>query len=540
MKRRDIGQDRQSSALQSATERSLIPPSGMPYWTSKEIDDFGQGRLPFWAPESLAAFRQAILSPDFPCMFATSSEQQDRLVYSFIDTATNGSDIDSVVKAICKFLECIATLPQQEADLSVLIVFIKPKPGMQLSEYGAMTQAFLQSLHERDTAPWPPDIPIDEDDPRWSFAFAGRALFINVSTPANLARLSRNLGPSMTLVISPLDVFGRIAGPDARGRRIRSSIRARTQDYDRGLPFAPWTSIPYGESSVGTERSQYILPDNNDEPISISIMQCPLQSESQIGRPLSKEHSMISAEQRVHFEKEGYVVVPEILSREVVAGLKLASEELGAAEPGRRSWNERSCFRRTQFARILEANPLTTLAAELIGEDVQLLQLDLLRTRSGDPEPEWHRDVDFVCNKTIAISVAIYFQDSEKGNGPLRIVPATHRLESGPATDSGDLPGQILLPAGTATAIVHDSALWHAATLDGSDIDCWALFPIFGKYWIKRRDAGCRQPPPERIRSLMDPLQRQLLGFDLRPGIQTYLGSDEQYNRRGDAGIDFA
>jgi ectoine hydroxylase-related dioxygenase (phytanoyl-CoA dioxygenase family) len=248
---------------------------------------------------------------------------------------------------------------------------------------------------------------------------------------------------------------------------------------------------------------------------------------------------MLSQKQREQLENDGYVVVPDILSDDVLAEIRNASQTFAKAEPERRSWNERSCFRRAAFVRILEARSLINLAVDLIGEDVQLLQLDLLRMRSGDPEPEWHRDVDFVCNKTIAISMAIYLQDTEEDNGPLRIVPATHRLDHGPATACGDLPGQILLPVSAATAIVHDSALWHAATLDRPNIDCWALFPIFGKYWIKRRDNGCKQLPPERILSLTEPLQRQLLGFGLRPGVQSYLGDGEQYNRRGDPGVDF-
>jgi uncharacterized protein len=265
------------SCVQTVRKENLTPPSGAPYWTSREIAESGPSDLPRWAAESLAAFRQIILAPTFPCMFATSSEQQNRLVYCFLNTATEIKDVDIVAQAICRYLGEIAKLPQEEADLTVLIVFIKPIPDMKLRDYGATAQALLQSLHERDVAPWPPGLPTEEDHPLWSFAFAGRPLFINISTPANRTRLSRNVGPSMTLIISPLDAFDRVAGANAKGRRIRDTIRSRTQKYDRDLPFAPWSSFAYGQGTVGTERSQYILSDDNDEPISLSIRQCPFR-----------------------------------------------------------------------------------------------------------------------------------------------------------------------------------------------------------------------------------------------------------------------
>jgi hypothetical protein len=91
----------------------------------------------------------------------------------------------------------------------------------------------------------------------------------------------------------------------------------------------------------------------------------------------------------------------------------------------------------------------------------------------------------------------------------------------------------------SGTAVIHDSALWHRASLDGPDVDCWALFPIFGKFWMKRRDVDCLQPPPATVLTLTSPLHRQLFGFNLRDHAAPLLGGGEQYNRRGDAGIDF-
>jgi FPC/CPF motif-containing protein YcgG len=256
---------------------SLDSPGGAPYWTKVEIDGPASSRLPRWTKDSLKSFREVILDPKFPCMFARTSEQQGQLFYAFVDTATSDDDIDRIGKTIGCYLRGLEFVPLHEADLQVLIIFIKPILGHSLVAYGEIAQTLLQSLHEKDLMPWPSDIPTDEDDPLWSFAFAGRALFVNISTPANHARRSRNVGPGMTLIASPRDAFDRVAGPDETGRKIRNAIRWRTQTYDQGLAYPPWSTVAYGEGTAGEERNQYILSDDNERPISISIKRCPIR-----------------------------------------------------------------------------------------------------------------------------------------------------------------------------------------------------------------------------------------------------------------------
>jgi ectoine hydroxylase-related dioxygenase (phytanoyl-CoA dioxygenase family) len=97
----------------------------------------------------------------------------------------------------------------------------------------------------------------------------------------------------------------------------------------------------------------------------------------------------------------------------------------------------------------------------------------------------------------------------------------------------------VSIPVKAGTAIIHDSGLWHSASPNAATADCWALFPIFGPYWIKRRDESLLSRLPADLLRAEDPLVRQLVGVALRPGAPTYLGDSEVYNRRGDEGIDY-
>ncbi len=249
---------------------------------------------------------------------------------------------------------------------------------------------------------------------------------------------------------------------------------------------------------------------------------------------------MLNEDQKRQFDATGYLVVENIVEGGFLTALQDAAMALGALEPDRWGWNERSCFRREAFRRLLEVGRLIEIARQLVGDDVQLLQLDLLRGHAHGGAYDWHRDVEVVFERTLCVSCALYLQDTSAEIGPLRLVPRSHRWKPSPRPDEAVSPDHaVSMPVKAGAAIVHDSGLWHTASPNSSSVDCWGLFPIFGPYWIKRRDEGLSQSLPADLLLTRDPLKRQLLGLGLRQGAPTYLGDCDEYNRRGDPGIDF-
>jgi ectoine hydroxylase-related dioxygenase (phytanoyl-CoA dioxygenase family) len=240
------------------------------------------------------------------------------------------------------------------------------------------------------------------------------------------------------------------------------------------------------------------------------------------------------------FQRDGYFVVENILDNDLLLALRRAAIELGARQPERGGWNEHSCFRHPAFRRLLGRRPLVDLAGNLVGEDVQLLQLDLLRVHALGGAEDWHRDVERVFDETLCVSCAIYLQDTQNEAGALLAMPGSHRWKSSPTPACrGFRDRAVSIPVKAGAAIVHDSGLWHSAAPNSTATDCWALFPIFGPYWIKRRDLGSSHRLPVDLLHADDPLVRQLIGLGLRPGAPTYLGDSDVYNRRGDEGIDY-
>lgn len=242
------------------------------------------------------------------------------------------------------------------------------------------------------------------------------------------------------------------------------------------------------------------------------------------------------------FQAKGYLVVPGVVSSGLLADLRREAEALIAADPPetkRRIWHERVLFRRKPFRDLIRLPKLIDAARLLQGEDAQLLALDLLYIAPGEGNIGWHRDVSFVCNKTLSINTGIYLQEMTDDAGPLRVVPGSHRWDEPPP--SGETPeGAIVVPVEAGTAVFFDAGLWHSGGRNNTNQPRLAVFPYFGRYWIKRMDNHFTQPLPADLLAEKDPLIRQLLGLGLRDGAPNYHGDNEQYNRsRGEAGIDF-
>jgi len=248
---------------------------------------------------------------------------------------------------------------------------------------------------------------------------------------------------------------------------------------------------------------------------------------------------MLSQSQVDSFDANGYLVLENAIPQDLVQRLRSAADAMAAEEADLRTrvWHERALFRRPVFREVLTTMPLIEGAESLLGPDIQLLALDLVVARPGSEGIGWHRDVSFACSKTLSINTGIYLQDTRLV-GPLRVVPGSHRWESGPEGDPG--PDAIEVPARAGDAVFFDAALWHAGNRNPSELDRVGLFAYFGHYWIKRMDNHFTQPLPASLQESDNPQTRQLLGLGLRPGVAAYHGDDEGYNRRGEAGIDFA
>lgn len=208
-------------------------------WTKEQLQNLSENdSISQWMKQEYEFFSTKILDKKFPCIFASVAYNRSQLSYTFATSITEPQSTTHINQAVIQYLASVKNLPPVEAAMRVLLIFIKVPLNLSVQDYHLYGWKLLQNLHEYDSQPWPSNIPVEPDNPHWSFCLHGMPIFVNISTPANIARKSRNLGGSLVLVMQPRDGFDVIAGDNPHGREVRQNIRNKLAIYDSVEPFS--------------------------------------------------------------------------------------------------------------------------------------------------------------------------------------------------------------------------------------------------------------------------------------------------------------
>jgi ectoine hydroxylase-related dioxygenase (phytanoyl-CoA dioxygenase family) len=219
------------------------------------------------------------------------------------------------------------------------------------------------------------------------------------------------------------------------------------------------------------------------------------------------------------FEREGYVVVQGLLTRAEADAASAAFEDVKAtAVSGQRgSANERVLVRHASLLDVVTKPALHAVLAAIFGDDLQLLAYDSLETPPhAGALRDWHADFGFRAAETLTANVGVYLQDMTDEVGPLYVVPGSHRCDTGPTPEQRHEPveGEVKAAVSAGDAVVFDAQIWHTGSRNDSDRPRRAVFPYFGRWWLKRMDAYYETPLPETITGPdADPVLRQLFGL---------------------------
>jgi len=164
------------------------------------------------------------------------------------------------------------------------------------------------------------------------------------------------------------------------------------------------------------------------------------------------------------FEDHGYVVLPELLTREEADALWQAFDEFPRAyiDGSERNFNtERVLCQNWGFVEAMTKPHLIDALRRCVGEDIQILSYDGPETPPHKgPERAWHIEVHggFTSDTCVSANVGIYFQDITEETGPLYVIPGSHKWRREPTREEREQPqpGEvaIVMPAGTGI-IIH-------------------------------------------------------------------------------------
>lgn len=235
--------------------------------TEHVVHPGAQRRVP-WERSASELFRERMLDEVrvFPCTFGVGAVRSATLRYAFVP-AGDGR-VDRLAAALEDFIPMAAELGKRTS----LVAFFEPAETVRtLDEHRAHFWELLQSLHLRDTEPWPSGISRDPEDSEWEFSYGGMPFFVVANTPAHARRASRFF-EYFTITFQPRFVFDDLAADTEQGQKARKVIRQRLAAYDAVEP-----SPELGSFGVGDNREwvQYFLEEDNDAAASQG--KCPLR-----------------------------------------------------------------------------------------------------------------------------------------------------------------------------------------------------------------------------------------------------------------------
>jgi hypothetical protein len=205
---------------------------------------------------------------------------------------------------------------------------------------------------------------------------------------------------------------------------------------------------------------------------------------------------MITQDEYDFFQREGYLHVRGVLRGD---HLRLIQEEFDRVwELEKPKVNQHRLLKYQAFIDLIEYPPILERQQAIFGNQVQLLQFDLLRQGPGSTFPlrAWHRDFVFPGDRPLSINTIIMLNEMTDARGPTRVVPRTHLGEQYPPADKLNQPltGEVAVYAAPGDAVFINSAIWHTGGRNTTDGLRRGIYLYYGYWWLKRYEAEQELP----------------------------------------------
>lgn len=238
----------------------------------------------------------------------------------------------------------------------------------------------------------------------------------------------------------------------------------------------------------------------------------------------------LSEVQRLFYEANGYLVIPEALAPEELQTVRAAADRAEArwrADPtlpggrGAALDQVQAPIEYDDALLYLLRHPVVfPLVRALIGEDVQMIDNDYFITPPHTPKTHagWHHDVGMMGVyhplSTLMVKAFYLLSDVEANSGGTAMIPGSHRFPdhiSLPTGEPGASPGAVQMMGKAGDAYLFNGRVYHAAVNNDSDRPRRVLIYNYGHFWMKQWSGY--EPSPAVKAKAQTPLMKQLLGI---------------------------
>ena len=121
------------------------------------------------------------------------------------------------------------------------------------------------------------------------------------------------------------------------------------------------------------------------------------------------------------------------------------------------------------FFELITNEEVLNVILAILGDDAKIGALDVREPKKGTGQQDLH--IDWIPKKKIEITenvvAMIFLDDSNEGNGHLRVVPKTHKIKGWIEENTEDKtkhPDEIFLDVKKSGVVFMDANLWHSGT----------------------------------------------------------------------------
>ncbi|MFZ4508136.1 MAG: phytanoyl-CoA dioxygenase family protein [Fimbriimonas sp.] len=243
---------------------------------------------------------------------------------------------------------------------------------------------------------------------------------------------------------------------------------------------------------------------------------------------------MLTDEQRVLFESNGFLILPDALSPEELEKVRQAADRAEAAwrEDTTRLGTRSAALNQVQspieyddaLLELLWHPKVLPVVRSVLGDDVQMIDTDFFITppRTPHTHADWHHDVgmDGIYHplSTVMIKVFYLLTDVNENSGGTAMIPGSHRFSRDfvfpKVANPRQMPGAFQMTGKAGTAYLFNGRVYHCAVNNESDSPRKVLIYNYGHFWMKMWQGY--EPSPrlvEQAKNSGDPVKMQLLGI---------------------------
>ena len=239
-------------------------------------------------------------------------------------------------------------------------------------------------------------------------------------------------------------------------------------------------------------------------------------------------HNCATRQQLDTFNNDGYLVVEDALSPEMVQRLTQAVDRIGDEERKRQDLDPHQLLSKFRvvieddiFLELLDWPKTFPLVWDILGWNIQLYISHLI---IYPPEREkvelgtggWHQDGGRPVwemerpQPRLSLKISYWLNDVDSpSNGAMQIIPGSHKLDALPPSSDLDDEHVLDLCVKAGTAVLFDRRMWHRRGLNTSNTSRKVLFFGYSYRWLRGLDFNLM---PEDVLKKCDPIRRQLLG----------------------------